>query len=217
MSTRERRLDRARRSVRRFLLTIGEELLEARLQAGMTQRALGAVVSLSASEISRIEHGQAPHVAYETLALLGAALGLDLPLRLYPNGERVRDAAQLALIARFRVHLPASLRVQAEVPLGILGDRRAWDLVVTARGWSIPVEAETQIRDIQALLRRIALKARDGGSDRVLLVVADSRHNRHVLRLAADEFAHAYPEPGRRALLSLKAGECPTASAVILC
>jgi DNA-binding XRE family transcriptional regulator len=68
MSTRERRLDRGRRLSRRTLLAIGEELREARIQAGLTQRELGAPVGISASEISRIEHGQSPHVAYETLA-----------------------------------------------------------------------------------------------------------------------------------------------------
>jgi transcriptional regulator with XRE-family HTH domain len=153
MSTRERRIDRGRRLSRRSLLTIGEEFREARIQAALTQRELGATVGISASEISRIERGQSPHVAYETLVAIGAALGLDLPLRAYPNGDAVRDAAQLALLARFRAMLPAGLRHRTEVPLGIPGDGRAWDDVVDGPGWSLPVEAETRLRDVQALHR----------------------------------------------------------------
>jgi transcriptional regulator with XRE-family HTH domain len=216
MSTRERRLDRGRRLSRHSLLVIGEELREARIQAALTQRELASTVGVSASEISRIERGQSPHVAYETLVAIGAALGLDIPLRAYPNGDAVRDAAQLALLADFRATLPSSLRHRTEVPLGIPGDRRAWDIVIDGPGWSLPVEAETRLRDVQALHRKIALKRRDAGADRVLLLVADTRHNRHVLRLAADEFAGAFPLRGRAALKSLRAGELPAASSVVL-
>jgi hypothetical protein len=147
---------------------------------------------------------------------MAAMLGLDIPLRAYPNGDAVRDAAQLALLARFRAQLPANVRHRTEVPLGIGGDRRAWDEVVQAVDWSLAVEAETRIRDVQALNRRIALKCRDGGVDRVLLLVADTRHNRHVLRLAADEFAAAFPIRGRDALEALLAGRRPAGSSVVL-
>ena len=216
MSTRERRLDRGRRLARRFLLAIGEELREARIQAALTQRALGAAAGISTSEISRIEHGQSPHVAYESLAVIGAALGLDIPLRAYPNSDAVRDRPQLALLARFRAILPAVLRHRTEVPLGIPGDRRAWDEVIDGPGWSLPVEAESRLRDVQALHRKIALKCRDAGVDRLLLLVADTRHNRHVLRLAKAEFEAAFPIDGRDALRFLMAGELPAGSAVIL-
>jgi hypothetical protein len=41
-----------------------------------------------------------PGVAYVTLVLMSATVGLDLPLRTYPGAEPVRDAVQLALLAR---------------------------------------------------------------------------------------------------------------------
>jgi hypothetical protein len=78
------------------------------------------------------------------------------------------------------------------------------------------VEAETRLRDVQALLRRLSLKQRDADVDRIALVVADTRHNRHVLRLAAAEFAAAFPVLGRDALASLRAGSLPTGSSVIV-
>lgn len=216
MSVRERRLDRGQRLAHRALLSIGDEFREARIQNALTQEELGAAVGLSRAEISRIERGQSPHVPYETLVMIAAALGLDLPLKAFPNGDTVRDSGQLALLARFRAILPATLRHRTEVPLGIHGDLRAWDEVVVGPGWSIPVEAEARIRDTQAVRRRIGLKCRDAGVDRVILLVADTRHNRHVLRLAAEDFRDAFPVRGREALAALKSASLPNASAIIV-
>ncbi len=195
---------------------MGDELREARIQAALTQRELGAVVGISPAAVGRIERGQAPHVAYETLVLLASALGLDIPLRAYPNGDPVRDAAQLALLVRLRVLLPTGLRHPTEVPLGIAGDLRAWDQVIEGQGWSLPTEAETRIRDVQALRRRLALKCRDAGVDTMLLVVADTRHNRQVLRLAAADLGEAFPVRGRDALAALRRGDKPAGSAILL-
>lgn len=174
------------------------------------------MVGISSSQVSRIEHGTSAHVAYETLVALGAVLGLDLPLRAYPNGDSIRDAAQLALLARFRALLPATTRHRTEVPLDIPGDRRAWDEVIDAATWSLPIEAESRLRDVQALKRRINLKCRDAAAGRIVLLVADTRHNRHVLRMYEAEFAAEYPMPGRVALAALRAGHRPEGSSVIL-
>jgi transcriptional regulator with XRE-family HTH domain len=216
MALRERRLDRGRRVARRALIAIGEELRDARLLAGLTQGAVGHLVGLSHSQISRIEHGLVPGVSFQTLAMIGSVLGLDIPLRAYPNEDPVRDAAQLALLARFRALLPRSLRHRTEVPLGIPGDRRAWDNVIDGPGWSLPVEAETRLRDTQALRRKLALKCSDAGAPSMLLVLADTRHNRHVLRQTRAEFAEAFPVPGREALTSLRAGRRPRGGAIVL-
>jgi transcriptional regulator with XRE-family HTH domain len=214
MGSHERRLDRARRLVRRALLAIGEELREARIAAGLSQRELGAIVGRSHTQIGRIERGEAPQVPYETLVMIGVALGLDIPLRAYPSGDPVRDAGQLALLVRFRSRISPNLRHRTEVPIGLQGDLRAWDEVLLGPGWSIPVEAETRIRDTQALRRKLALKLGDSGFDRMILLIADTRHNRHVLRIAAAEFGEAFPTSGRDALASLRRGERPSGSAI---
>ena len=216
MTTRERRVDRARRLTTKSLLGIGEELREGRLQAGLTIREVGASTGVSAAQISRIERGALRHVAVETLGLMAAAVGLDLVLRAFPSGDPVRDAAQLALLGRFRARLPSDLQHRAEVPIARPGDRRAWDDVVVGPGWTIPVEAESRLRDVQALHRRVALKCRDGGVERVILLVADTRHNRHVLRLASAEFRAAFPIRGRDPLTSFDRRQIPSGSAVIL-
>jgi hypothetical protein len=49
----------------------------------------------------------------------------------------------------------------------------------------------------------------------VILLVADSRHNRHVLRLAAKDFAEAFPISSRDALAALREGRPPPGSAIV--
>jgi transcriptional regulator with XRE-family HTH domain len=121
VATRERRLDRANLRIRRALAAMGDELREARLQAGLTQGEAGALIGLSHTHVGRIERGVVDGVPYAVLVRLGAVLGRDVPLRAYPNGDPVRDAAQLALLARFRALLPPTLKHRTEVPLGIPG------------------------------------------------------------------------------------------------
>ena len=168
------------------------------MAAALTQQAVGDAIGISHAHVSRIERGLSKRVPYETLVLIGAVLGLDIPLRAFPAGEPVRDGAQLALLARLRVLLPHTLRWRTEVPLNIPGDRRAWDAVIEGRGWRVPVQAETRLRDVQALARRIGLKQRDDEIDFVLLLVADTRHNRHVLRMAGPDLAAMFPASGVR-------------------
>ena len=150
------------------------------------------------------------------LARIGSVVGLDLSVRAYPNGAPLRDKAQLALLARFRERLSATLSVQSEVPLPISGDLRAWDLLILGAGDPIGVEAETRLADIQALERRIALKARDGHVSRVLLVASDTRGNRLAIRAAAQSLGDSFPVPGRVALAALGDGRDPGGSALIL-
>jgi transcriptional regulator with XRE-family HTH domain len=216
MVTRERRLDRGRRQARRGLTIVGEEFRESRLRAGLTQRQVADAIGISHTEVSRIERGVAARVPYVTLVSMGAALGLDVPLRAFPNGDPIRDAAQLALLARLRVLLPAPLTWRTEVPLNVRGDQRAWDAVIGGPDWRVPVDAESRLRDVQACTRRVALKKRDDGSDVVILLVADTRHNRRVLRLAGPGLAGDFPMTGPVALAALRSGEAPSGSAILL-
>lgn len=209
-------MDRGRRRARVALLSVGDELREARLGAGLTQQKVGDAVGISHAGVSRIERGLATRVPYETLVLMGAVLGLDVPLRTYPAGEPLRDAPQMALLGSFRRLLAATLGWRTEVPLRIAGDRRAWDAVIEGRGWRVAVDAETRLRDVQALTRRIALKQRDDRVDVVILLVADTRHNRHVLRLAAPDLIATFPVAGREAMHALSEGRQPSGSAIVL-
>lgn len=216
VATRERRVDRGSRQARRRLTTIGEELREARLSAGLSQRQVGAAVGISHTEVGRIERATASRVPYVTLSTLGSVLGLDISMRAYPDGEPIRDSAQIALLARLRALLPPTLTWRTEVPLEIPGDMRAWDAVIGGPGWRVPVDAESRFRDVQACTRRVALKRRDDNLEVVILLVAGTRHNRRILRLAGPNLQGDFPVPGHRVLSALKNGLRPTASGIVL-
>ena len=186
------------------------------MSAGLSQRAVGELVGVSHTEISRIELASAPRVPYQTLAVIGAVLGLDISIRAFPNGEPIRDAAQVALLGRLRTKLPSPLRWRTEVPIRLPDDRRAWDAEILGPGWRVALDAESRLRDVQALSRRVALKARDDGADIVILLVAGTRHNRHVVRLAAPDLAGMFPVPGRSVLAALEAGTRPEGSGIVL-
>jgi len=215
VSTRERPIDRGRRDAQRHLREIGIELREARIAAGLSQGRVGRAVGVSHSAISRIEAAAAASVPLARLDHIAAVLGLRIGLRAYPVGQPLRDEAQLALLARLRARLHPTLRWQTETPLPIQGDLRSWDASIAGPGWVAYVDAETRIRDAQALERRTLLKGRDTGTDRVLLVIADTRSNRAILGSLASPLLGARIAPNV-ALSALASGRDPGGSAVLI-
>ncbi len=157
-----------------------------------------------------------PGVTLEQLALLLAAVGLDLSARAYPGGSPIRDAAHAALLRRFREQLHRELSWRVEVPLPIPGDPRAWDAMIIGKGWRYGVEAETAPRDAQALARRLELKVRDGHVNGVLLVLPATRRTSGFLREAGDMLGANFRIDGRRALELLGAGVDPGGNAIIV-
>ena len=147
---------------------------------------------------------------------VGLAVGLRFGARLYPDGDPVRDAAQLRVLERFRSRLTASCQWRTEVPLPLAGDRRAWDAVITLHRRRAGCEAETRLGDIQALERRLALKLRDGGADVLIVVVADTAHNRGVLRAHREALRGLLPLDGRQVFAALAAGSLPNANAIVV-
>jgi hypothetical protein len=77
------------------------------------------------------------------------------------------------------------------------------------------VEAETAPLDAQALARRIALKARDGGVDGVILVLPGTRRAREFVRDASESLVPSFPGSGRHTLDLLAAGKRPPESAIV--
>ena len=200
---------------RAAVATIGRELDLAIRRHGLSYTAVGGAVGLSGSQVGRVARGRSPELTVVQASRLLAAVGLELSIRSYPTGEPLRDAAHLALLARLRAHLHASLAWRTEVPLARNGDLRAWDAVIRAPTWSVGVEAETRPSDLQALERRLALKQRDGEMPTIVLLLADTRHNRAIVAGTPD-LADRYPVRSRAALASLEAGADPGGSALIL-
>ena len=171
---------------------------------------------MSHTQLGRIERGELAAVSVDQLARACAAVGLRLVARAYPDGDPIRDAGQIALLARFRVILPATATWKTEVPLPIVGDLRSWDAVVRLGGVAFAVEAETRLRDVQALDRRIALKQRDAGVELVILLVAATEANRRALHHARESLRSRFPLDGRAILGAVRAGRSPTASGIAL-
>jgi transcriptional regulator with XRE-family HTH domain len=175
---------------------------------------VGRACGVSRTVIDRIESGSRRCTILE-LAAFGAAVGLDVRLRAYPAGDPIRDAGQIRLLERLRARLHPSLRWTTEVPLPIGGDLRAWDAMIRGPDWRLAVEAETVLDDLQATERRMGLKARDGAVDHVLLLVADTRRNRHALAAAPAAFA-GFSREARATLRCLGAGRDPGGSAIVM-
>ncbi len=189
-----------------------------RIRGGLDQTTVARRVGMSRSRYSRIERGEEPLVPALMLARMCGALGLDLAIRAYLGADPLRDAAQIRIMDLLRRRLGPGWTWHTEVPLPIENDQRAWDAVGTHRqtGLSVWVEVESRLHDSQALLRRIALKRRDGDATRVLLVVPSTRNNRDAIRAASASLAEAFPADMRRAMRRLAAGDDPGADALLI-
>jgi transcriptional regulator with XRE-family HTH domain len=191
------------------------DVRRARVGAGLSLRAVGAATGIDHGRIFRFEHGRIGELRIDDLGAVCAVVGLDLSIRAFPAGDAIRDAGQARLLERFRGRLHASLGWATEVPLPIPGDLRAWDALIRGPAWRIGVEAETVLDDVQAVERRLALKARDGEVDRVILLVADTKRNRRAVVAAPAAFGDL-PLRTRAILAALRDGRDPGQSGIVI-
>jgi transcriptional regulator with XRE-family HTH domain len=216
MATRERPVDRGSRIAARARISLGDEIHRARRYAGLSQAAVARAARVHRSTIGRIERGEIAGASMENFACLCAVVGLNLSVRAFPHGDPIRDAAHMALLGRLRSRLPAGLPWRIEVPFPIPGDLRAWDAVIGGPAGAVAVEAETKLFDVQALARRLALKRRDGGLERVILLVGNSVSNRRALAVGREALRADYPLDTREILAALNAGDSPAGSGIVV-
>ena len=180
---------------------------------GIVADALGR----SQPEMSRFESGKdVARISMVEITEVAAVLGLELGVGLHPAGAAIRDKGHQALIGRLRRELAPGVRVAAEVGFPNPGDPRTWDLVLKIRDQRVGVEAETRIRDIQALSRRMHQRERDGGVEAVLLVLSDSLVNRRLVADLRLSLGPAFGHGPRAILRSLRAGDAVPGSGVLL-
>jgi transcriptional regulator with XRE-family HTH domain len=215
-SREERVVDRGAALGRRLVADLCAEAREARLSAGLGQHDVATSLGISVAQYSRIERGLSPDLTVALGARKCAVLGLRLSVRAYPEGDPIRDAASQALLERLHVRCHPSIAWRTEVTFPTPGDLRAWDATAVRPTFHVGVEAETRLRDVQALDRRLGLKERDGGMDRLILLVLDTRTNRSTIRAYADIFQGRFPVSQAVALQRLAAGEDPGGNALIL-
>ncbi len=199
----------------RLWSSVATELRDARLAAGSSQTDVAKAAGLSQARISRTERIERNPPRLDELARHAAVLGLRLSIKAYPEGVAVRDAAQLSLLQRFRVRLHANWTWQSEVPVAGFGDLRAWDAVIR-NGCSIAIDAETRLHDVQALQRRCETKLRDSHVDRLILLVADTRRDRAVLREHRAALAITFPLDTAAVMKALARGARPAANGIVV-
>ncbi|HXX60348.1 MAG TPA: helix-turn-helix domain-containing protein [Candidatus Sulfotelmatobacter sp.] len=206
----------------RYLVRLGEEIRQSRIVASLSQQAIADALGCSQPELSRIERARLDRLSIPFVARYLAAVGLDLSIRAYPGGPPLRDRAHVALLSRFRQRLDPRWRGAMEAPVAPssgqprLGppDPRRWDLVLRRAGITVGVEAETRLFDAQGQVGR-ALGKRDAGAvDRLVLLVADTRHNRSILREIGPLFQDDFPMRTRAILHALGAGDDPGADGI---
>jgi transcriptional regulator with XRE-family HTH domain len=214
MAAIERAVAQGKLRAQRLRIDTGREIHVARVTRGLSQAAVAAAAGISQAHLSLIERGIYPGVRMETLACLCAVVGLELSIKAYPGGQPLRDRAHVELLERFHRAVGAAWTWAAEVPLPIPGDKRAWDRFLRGVGITIGIEGETRPTDLQELGRRLALKKRDGGVDRLILVLADTEWCRRLVRL--NDLDAAFPISGKVALKALAEGRDPGGDAIVL-
>jgi hypothetical protein len=220
MATRQSALRRGTERGRSIVHELAREAEAARLERGTSYAELGRSLRLSGAQAARICRASSPNVSLVRMSQLLAAVGLELSARAYPGGVAVRDAGHLALLDRLRGRLHPSLRWRVEVPvveLAVAGslDPRAWDAGIDGPACTVRVDAETHVGDLQAVQRRVSLKERDGAC-RVVLLLAETRHHRELLRAAGPSLRAQFPVGTREALAALGAGRAPRANALVI-
>ena len=215
MPPRERALDRGRRRGRYLRTELGHELRECRIAAGLSQAAVGRAVGIDQTAVGRIERAAVVGVTVQRLAELFAVVGHELAARAYPSGSPLRDAAHVALLKRAHQRIGDAWHWRAEVSVGLAGDLRAWDAVLDSPAARLALEAETRLRDIQALMRRIDAKLRDSGVAHAVLVVADTRGNRAAVSAAQDILVTVYTVSPTAAWAALRLGRDPGGNALV--
>ena len=217
VTTRQRPSDIGTADARRLAAEAGREVASARRGAGVSQRAVAMQAGVSRTQLGRLERGELRAPPLVLICRAARAAGFAASLKLYPDGSRLRDAGQLALLARFdRIPAPP-LRISREVRVPIPGDQRSWDERITDGRSNASVEGEVHLHDIQAMQRRIALKQRDDpAAGVIILLLADTAHNRRVLAEHREALREQFPIDGGAILRALRAGRIPAAGGVLL-
>jgi transcriptional regulator with XRE-family HTH domain len=208
---------------------IGAEIRQLREDAGISQRRLSAAVGIDHGYLSHIERGER-EPSLSSLVAIGAALGADLSVRLYPTtGPRLRDPIQARILeALLRLVHPGWDRM-VEVPV----TRPARGVIDTVFLGSDPpvaacTEIQSELRRLEQLIRWANEKAVSLPSapfwDRIsdppridrLLVVRSSRANREVVARFSETLRVAYPGRCAEAYASLRDPAMPWPGSTVL-
>lgn len=215
VATRETRRHKAHRRGHELLRGLITELRQERQTANVSQRAIATELGWQQAELNRLERFDFPNVPLVRLVEIAGVLGLDVSVRLHRVGDPIRDRASQALIGRFLTMVASSYRATREALLPS-GGQRSWDLLLRLGALLVGVEAVTRVRDVQALVRHVRLRERDGGVDHVLLVLSASAHNRAIAVQLIEALGPRFTTPSREIIRALRSGQPVPGSGVLL-
>lgn len=188
--------------------------------AALSLDQLARELGWSATAVGRFDSGKREDVGIVELSEIASVLGYEVSVGLHPVGDPVRDKGQLACGQRFNALLSDKWRVTDETLLPGAGEQRAWDkllrLVDATPRCLVGVDIESRVWDVQALVRRTRGRERDGQVDHILIVLADTAHNRRVAEELRASLGPDYAAGARRIMAALRRGEPLSGSGVVL-
>jgi transcriptional regulator with XRE-family HTH domain len=144
----------ARRRAIELRRSVGAELRRLREDGGLTRAAVASAAGIDPSYMTRIEDGRR-EAGYEVLAAVGAVLGADLSVRLFPNtGPTIHDRTQAPMGEALLRVLHARWLPSPEVPV-LRPARGVIDLALHDQAARILVATE-----LQGALRRLEQQIR---------------------------------------------------------
>ena len=196
-------------------LRLGLSLREARIRRQLRQCELAALAGVSATVVSRLEHGDVDRMPLRALRAVAGKLGVRLevvPRSVGGDLERLVGARHAALgerVAAWIGRQPGWI-VAAEVSFAIYGERGVIDLLTwhAASSSIVVIELKTAIVDVDELLgtldRKLRLAARIGAgrgwsvrSASAWLIVGESHTNRRRVAEHRTLLGSALPRDGR--------------------
>jgi transcriptional regulator with XRE-family HTH domain len=218
MGTKETRLQRGHRKGEDLTRATIAQLRDARIVAGLSQEECARQLGLSQSYISKLEVNGFDDLSLIRASELAALFGLEPSLTLHVAGAPLRDKGHEALLGRFMARLAPEWIVTREAPFPTPSDPRWWDALLRLANerYVLGVEAETRLRDMQAQVRRIHGRQRDGGADHVLVILSDSAHNRALAGDFRTALGPEFATQPREILRAMAAGTPLPGSGVIL-
>lgn len=160
--------------------SIGDEVLLARANLGLSRRHASRLARVSPQTQERVERGD-PSVALDTACRVAAALGLKLWAKAFPaRSPSLRDTGQLRIAEYLRGIAHASYRVTIELGLG---NGRSADEVFFGVDEIIDTEIERHLADWQRQYRTAAdkrdeLAAAHQRAVRLVIAIEDTKHER---------------------------------------
>jgi transcriptional regulator with XRE-family HTH domain len=216
MSAKDDRVGRGQLLASRTVSRLRTELRTARQDANLSQVALAKRLDWAQTRYSRFERNVDP-ITVADLCLVATILGFRPRFDLFRENEGLRDQGAQALVERFCSVLSPLWAVRREAPSPILGDLRSWDLLIRlGNSFRVGIEAETRLRELEELVRRIRQRELHGGVDAIVVVLRKSSHNRANVGPLRQALGGRFATSPRNLLAALRAGTPLPGSGVLL-